>query len=128
MNRGSIYNVNAALPALLTALHDSNSAVALAAAGALGQMRNPQAQLALAQRALEQESQSAVTVRQALLLDLAASARNVGNHLSADSIDRLIRVVKGSDPAPVRTAAATALGALNVPSNQAAELILTQTH
>ncbi len=128
MNRGSIYDVNAALPALLTALHDSNSAVALAAAGALGQMRNPQAQLALAQRALEQESQSAVTVRQALLLDLAASARNVGNHLSADSIDRLIRVVKGSDPAPVRTAAATALGALNVPSNQAAELILTQTH
>ncbi len=128
MNRGSIYDANAALPALVTALHDSNSAVALAAAGALGQMRNPQAQLALAQRALQADSHSAVAVQQALLLDLAASARNVGNHLSTDSIQRLIRMVKGSKPAKVRTAAATALGALNVPSNQAAELILTQTH
>lgn len=125
MNRGSIYDADVALPALLAALHSSHGAVALAAAGALGQMRNPDAQLALAQVALQRSRNDAV--REALLLDLAASARNVGNHLSTDSIEGLIRVVKGSEPATVRTAAATALGALNVPSNQAAELILSQT-
>ena len=127
VNRGSIYDINTAIPALVQGLGNSDASVVIASAGVLGQVRNPQAQLALAKAALMDASAPTAT-REALFLSLAASARNVGDHLSSGSIDRLIHVAADEQDLAVRSAAATALGALNVPSNQASELIRSQIH
>ena len=57
---------------------------------------------------------------------LAESAKHTGNALDSAQIASIIKVVGGDADANVRTSAARALGALNVPSNQASALILQQ--
>ncbi len=124
-NRACIYNVNVALPALDEALHNQHNRVVTAAADVLGYVQNPLAQLMLARAALNSAS-APVAVQQSLFADLATSARNVGDHLNKDQIASLIQVVGHESNATIRLAAAEALGALNVPGNQASELIRAQ--
>jgi HEAT repeat protein len=125
VNRASIYDVNVALPALEQGLQNSNSQVVEAVAQVMGHMANPEAQNTLAQAALNSQNQES-DLRQNLYMALASSARNAGDHLSSDQIDALIQVVTNDTDAAVKIAAAEALGALNVPSNQASALIRGQ--
>jgi len=120
----SIYNVADALPALSEALKDKRAEIATASAAALGKMRNIDAQKALAAAALAQDVDAGL--RAPFFNALTESARNVGNHLDSAAINSLIKIVSTETDAAVRVAAAAALGALNVPSNQAAPLILAQ--
>ncbi len=124
-NRASIFNVNVALPALNQALHNQHNRVVVAAAAVLGYVRNPKAQLMLARASLNSSSAPAA-VQQRLFNDLATSARNVGNHLNSAQVNSLIQVVATESDPKVQIAAAAALGALNVPSNQASKLIRGQ--
>ncbi len=123
-NRASIYNVSDAVPTLVDALKDKRADIAVLAAGVLGQLTNPDAQKALAAEALGSKADS--KIRQALLLALAESAKSAGNVLDEKSVDQLIDITRTEKDAAVRSAAATALGALNVKSNQASTLILGQ--
>ncbi len=124
-NRDSIFNVNVALPALGQALHDEHNRVVTASADVLGYVPNPRAQLMLARASLNSSSAPG-NVQQRLFEDLATSARNAGNHLNPDQINSLIQVVATESDSKVRLAAAAALGALNVPGNQASKLIIRQ--
>lgn len=123
MNRASIYSVLPALPALHAALHNRNSKVVLAAARVLGRVRDPMAQRMLVRAALH-SSGAATEVRAALFRSLATSARNLGDKLTRGQIHGVIRMAMTDPSAQVKLAAAQALGALNIPSNQASTLIL----
>jgi hypothetical protein len=125
LNRASIYNVHDAVPALAAALSNPNKAVVTAAGNVLGTLNDKPAQQALATAALADQKDAAVT--ESLLLALASSARQTGDALEPGQVDQLMKLVTASDSKPVRTAAAAALGALNLPSNRASQLILEQT-
>ncbi|HUO10571.1 MAG TPA: hypothetical protein VM008_19875 [Phycisphaerae bacterium] len=122
----SIYDINDAVPALMGTLKDKDSNVATKGAQVLGQLNNADAQKALANAALASETQAAL--KATFLTSLAESAKHTGNTLDASQVNSLIKIVQTeSDPA-IHLAAATALGALNVPSNQAANLIMDQSN
>ena len=56
-----------------------------------------------------------------------SSAKHTGNTLDGSQVSDLIKIVVSADgDAKLRAAASEALGALNVPSNQASTLILQQ--
>lgn len=124
-DHASIYRVDDALQALIDALKDKRAEIATAAAKVLGQMYNADAERALASAALSADITDN-NIRTALFKNLAESAKKNRNVLDAPGIDKLIKVVQGEQDPQVRAAAATALGALNVPSNQASTLILQQ--
>jgi HEAT repeat protein len=120
----SIYNIGDAVPALINTLKDKDAGVAGAAAKVLGQLDNADAQKALADAALASDAPAAL--RAPYLSALAESAKRTGNTLDASEVNSLIKIVQTETDPTVRTAAATALGALNVPSSQASDLILQQ--
>ena len=121
----SIYNINDAVPALIGTLKNKDAAVATHGAQVLGSLNNPEAQKALANTALASETTGAL--KASLLNSLAESAKHTGNTLDAVQVNSLIKVVQTEADPATRLAAATALGALNVPSNQASNLILEQS-
>jgi len=120
----SIYNVTEAVPSLSDALHDKRPEIATGAARDLGRLNSQEAQRALATAALAGETDPAMRV---VYLDgLAESAKRTGLAIDAPMISNLIKLVTGDSEPKVKLAAAKALGALNVPSNQASTLILQQ--
>ena len=121
----SIYNINDAVPALIGTLKNKDAAVAAHGAQVLGQLNNPEAQKALANTALASETTG--TLKASLLNSLAESAKHTGNTLDAAQVNSLIKIVQTEQDPATRLAAATALGAMNVPSNQASNLILEQS-
>jgi hypothetical protein len=121
----SIYSINDAIPALSNAIKASDAAVVTDAANILGELNNADAQRTLASAALASDVNAAL--RAPLFNAVAESAKHTGNALDASAVNSLIKVVQTEKEPAVRTAAATALGALNVPSNQASTLILQQS-
>jgi HEAT repeat protein len=121
----SIYNINDAVPALSNAIKSTNTGIVTAAANILGELNNADAQRTLASAALASDVNPAL--RTPLLTAVAESAKHTGNALDASSVNSLIKIVQTEKDPALRTAAATALGALNVPSNQASTLILQQS-
>jgi hypothetical protein len=120
----SIYSVNEAASVVIDALRDKRPDVVTTAAGVLGKLNNPDAQRALAAAALYADAPAEMRI--SFFTQLGESAKRTANSLDASAINALIRTV-GTDPdVKVRFAAAGALGALNVPSNQASSLILQQ--
>jgi len=120
----TIYSVNEAVPALVEALKDKRPEIVTAAARDLGEMNSPDAEHALAAAALASDADPALRV--VYFDQLAESAKRTGNTLDAGVIDSLIKVVSTDADPKTRDAASRALGALNVPSNQASTLILQQ--
>ncbi|MEI8197176.1 MAG: hypothetical protein WCI73_14860, partial [Phycisphaerae bacterium] len=125
VDHATIYNVAETLPALSDALKDKRPEISAAAAGVLGQLNNADAQKALANVALADGVDAAL--RGPFLVALAESAKKTGNKLDDATIEKLIKLVSAKETEPaIKKAAATALGALNVASNQASVLILQQ--
>ncbi|HVT79912.1 MAG TPA: hypothetical protein VHM90_04590 [Phycisphaerae bacterium] len=120
----SIYAVNEAVPALTDALKDKRADVAAASAGVIGKLNSAEGQRALAGVALMADADPAQRV--IFFTQLAESAKHTGNALDATTVNAIIKTVSSDKEASVRLAAAGALGALNVPSNQASTLILEQ--
>ncbi len=125
-NRGSIYNANDALPALVRLLQSKQSELVIASGAVLGHLDNPKAQIALAKSALTTRNHSNKEQRK-LYVDLADSAKQIGNHLSSKDIHKIVKVVQKVRNPKLRNAVAQALGALNIRSNQASKLIRIQT-
>jgi hypothetical protein len=121
----TIYKVDETLPAVRDALKDKRPEIVTAAAMVLGRLTNSAAQQALAQTATGTDIADAA-VKQSLYVALAESAKLLGNHLDEATVGKLITAVNSETNADVKTAAAQALGALNVVNNQASTLILGQ--
>ena len=120
----TIYNVSEAVPTLVDSLKDKRPEIVTASARVLGEMNSSDGEQALATSALNPETTGATRIM--FFQQLAESAKRTGNQLDANVINNLIKVVSSDPDAKTRIAAATALGALNVPSNQASTLILQQ--
>jgi hypothetical protein len=126
LSRSPALDVAVAEPGLLTSLGDKRAPVAEAAGRVLSLLNSGTAQNGLATRAIDDSTPTEVRI--SLFKSLAASAKFFGNHLDGELITALDKVVSGEKDAQVRGAAAAARGALNLPADQARQLILQQSH
>lgn len=108
-------------PALRDALAHPAEDLRIRAAEVLALAGTSSAQQALARVALD-DTQSR-RLRLAAMAALSESARRHGNLLSTSQQDALVRLVAEGPDLTLRTAASQALGALNLASNRASELI-----
>jgi len=118
-------DVGAAEPGLLTSLSDPRPQIAKAAGRVLCLLNSSSAQSGLAAKAIEDSTPA--DVRISLFKSLAASAKFFGNHLGPDQVALLEKIVSEEKNPQVRDAAAAARGALNLPADQARQLILQQS-
>jgi len=119
-------DVAVAEPGLLTSLGDPRAPVAEAAGRVLSLLNSPGAQNGLATRAID--ASTPAEVRISLFNSLARSAKFFGNRLDGEKVTALEKVVSDEKDPQVRGAAASARGALNLPADQARQLILAQSH
>ncbi len=125
ISRGQVYDLTVAEQPLLHAVaNDSRNDVVQAVGRVLGLIESKNAQLALLAEAAD--AQTADEVKISLYNSLATNARFFGNQLTSEETRPLQDEVKNSRNQLVRNAAAEAHGALNLPADQAKELILAQ--
>ena len=124
VGRAPALDFRPAQSALISLVADPADPLAVRAAGVLALIDDPTAQRAIAQSALKAADDS--SAKPALLTALAESARFHGNQLTKARADKLITLSDTATDDKLRTAATTALGALNLPVNQAKALILKQ--
>ncbi|MBI4716792.1 MAG: HEAT repeat domain-containing protein [Planctomycetes bacterium] len=117
----TVYNLSPAQPALIAALGAADEKLRVAAAGVLAYSPAPEAQQAIADLALD--AANALALRLAGYAALADSARNYGNLLTEAQVAELVRVARDEPDLVLRTAASQALGAVNLASNQASDII-----
>jgi hypothetical protein len=115
------FNVIEARRALTEALDDNRRPVAIGAAEVLAQLADDQAQVALADVALDETRPA--DRRIAFLGSLAASARRIGNRLTDRHNDLLGELVNQAS-GDLADAAAQAYGALNLPTGHSVQLIV----
>ncbi len=113
-----------AQPALLTALDDQRPELAKAAGNVLSLVSTRAAQQALASKAVDEKV--AEDLRISFLNNLAANAKAFRNELEPVQIDALVKVVQSGPTPEVRSAAAEAHGALNLPSERLRGLFLSE--
>ena len=110
-----------ATPALIAALSSPSEELQVAACGALALLQSEPAQRAVAHVALDEANTKSLRV--AAFSALARSARGFGNLLEAEPVSRLLVMAKEDGDLVIRTSASEALGALNLATNQASEII-----
>ena len=110
---------------LLGALDDARPEVAKAAAGVLALLPGNEAQVGLATKAIDDKTADDLKI--ALFKSLATSARACGDLLDTPTVNAITKLVQSTASPEVRTAAAEAFGALNLPPDQARVLILQQS-
>ena len=116
--------MSVAEPTLLASLGDKRPDVVKAVGEALAYLNAEDIQVALLTTAVGDKT--ADDVRVSLLKSLAKNAKFFGNHLSEQNLDDLQKQVDAAANLDVRTAAAEARGAFNLPADQAKELIVKQ--
>lgn len=117
----TVLNLGAAEPALISILNRPDEELQVLAASVLAALPTPTAQRAVMHVA--QSDDNTISLRVAAFGALADSARNHGNLLEDGQIDRLVSLARHADDLVIRTAASQALGAINLASNQASEII-----
>jgi len=123
---GEVFNLSAAETTLLAALKDPRPEVVKAAGEVLGLLKqSQQAQAGLLDTALAEGAADDVKV--SLFKSLAVNAKSSQNKLNGEQVQRLEQVVSAAPNLDVRAAAAEARGALNLPAEQAKQLILQQS-
>jgi hypothetical protein len=122
ISRGQIFNLNVAEPMLLSALGDKRPEIVAAVGDAVALINSPRAQGALADRAADAKTPPENRIN--LYRSLALSAKFHGSHLDANQINDLQQVVTSEKNLDIRSAAAEARGALNLPAQAVQSLIL----
>lgn len=117
-----VLNPMDAQPALIAALADERTEIAVGASGVLAMFDSSDAQRAIAAAALATADPA---VQVAMLNNLAVSANTFGNRLDAAQTKGLHELVKSST-GDVAQAAAKAHGALQLPTSNAVELLLIE--
>ena len=120
----SAFDLSVTQPTLLASLNDKRPEVVKAVGEALAYMNGEQIQVSLLTAALGEKTPD--DVRVSLLQSLAKNAKFFGKHLSDTNLEDLQKQVDTAGNLDVRTAAAEARGALNLPADQAKELIVKQ--
>ena len=122
--RNSVLNLSAAQPALESAVSDAR--IQTLAGRILAYLDSPGAQRAIAAMALEANNDPEVRVQ--AFSSLATSAKLNANMLPDEMIDQIYALISSvdADKEELRTAAAAAYGALNLPSRKVKDLILDQ--
>ncbi|MHC4329205.1 MAG: hypothetical protein ACYSWW_13915 [Planctomycetota bacterium] len=106
-------------------MSDSRSEIQILSGRTLAHLDSPGAQRAIAAMALD--TNNAQDVRIPAFDSLATSAKLNANMLPEDTVDAIYALIGSDDTDPdLRSAAAAAYGALNLPSRKAKDLILDQ--
>lgn len=121
ISRGQVLDLSSALSSLLGSLGDPRPDIIKAVGDAVAMVESPQVQPALLDRAADAKNPE--EVRASLYRSLASSAKFYGNQLGGQQIASLRQTVAGEQNLDVRSAAAEALGALNAPVENVAQLI-----
>ncbi|MFQ5462901.1 MAG: HEAT repeat domain-containing protein [Phycisphaerae bacterium] len=117
----TVFDFTQAEPALLTALDTDDEAFQTAIAHVLALTSNTDAQMKLA--ALGFGDHISDSLRIVAFESLATSAKSFGNLLDEQQLSNLIDIARNEPDLTIRTAASKALGALNLASNKASEII-----
>ena len=125
ISRGQVLDLGPSRSTLLGALEDARPDVAKLAGQGLALMNSDDAQKGLLLRATTEGVPD--DVKMSLFKSLATSAKFFGNKLDAGQIAALDGVVTGTGTPDVKSAAAEARGALDLPADQARKLILNPT-
>lgn len=124
ISRGQVLDISVAQPTLLASLNDSRADLVKSVADVLALINSKEAQAGLLAKAADEKTTNDVKV--ACYKSLATNAKFFGNQLAESDIAVLQKAVESDKDLTVRSAAAEARGALNLPSDQAANLILSQ--
>jgi CheY-like chemotaxis protein len=124
INHSPVFDLTVTLNLLLSALDDPRPDIVKSDTTVLGLVNSPEIQPALLTKATDAKTSDDLKI--AAYKGLAINARNFGNHLSADQVNTLQNMV-ATAPVDVRTAAGEARGALNLPADQAKQLIIEQS-
>lgn len=122
ISRGQVLDLSVAEPQLVSALGDKRPQIAKAVGDAVALLNSQSAQVALADHA--NDANTPADVRISLYRSLATSAKFFGNRLGGEQTSALQQAVAGEKNLDVRSAAAEARGALNLPAQDAKALIL----
>ncbi len=122
INGNKVLDVASAQPSLIASLEDSRPNVVKAVGGVLALLNDKQVQTALVTKAGDEKAPEEVKI--ALFKALATNAKNNGNQLEPDTLAIVQKAVASGASLEVRSAAAEARGALNLPVDQAKTLIM----
>lgn len=123
--RNQVIDLSGAQNALVAGVSDKRSEIQVLSGQTLAYLDSPGAQRAIAGMALE--AGNAADVRISAFDSLATSAKLNANMLPEETIDAIYELISSNDTDPaLRSAAAAAYGALNLPSRKAKDLILDQ--
>ena len=117
----TVYGVGVAEPALIGALESMDERLQVLAASVLALLPAETAQRAVAHVALDDVNTDSLRI--ACFASLAESAKNHGNLLELDQIDELVDIAHNDDDLIMRTSASQSLGAINLKTNKASEII-----
>jgi hypothetical protein len=120
-----VFNLEPAKQALLGALSDKRPEIVKLAGQALALLNDADAQKALV--ATASDTATADDEKISLYKSLATSAKFFGNKLESSQVQTLESTVADATNLDVRSAAAEARGALNLPVDQAKALIVKQS-
>jgi tetratricopeptide (TPR) repeat protein len=124
VTNNKVYNFRQAQVALINSLKHPEEALRVIGADVLAESEAPEAQQAVAQLALDETQSKPVRLR--VFAALANSAKAHGNLLNDEWRDQVAAAATQAKDLEIRTAASQALGALNLPSNQASKIIRAQ--
>ena len=125
LTRNPVINLSPAQNALVSAVNDQRKEIQILSGQILAHLDSPGAQRAIAGMALDNNNDA--DVRIAAFDSLAASAKLNANMLVDPMINAIYSLISSTDTPPeLRSAAAAAYGALNLPSQKVKDLILDQ--
>ena len=124
ISRGQVLDLTPARSTLLGALEDSRPEIVKLAGEGLALMNNDDAQKGIFLKASTEGTPDDVKI--SLFKSVATSAKFFGNKLDANQVQTLDQLVTDAKTPEVKNAAAEARGALNLPSDVAKNLILSQ--
>lgn len=123
--RNPVIDLSLAQDALVNAVKDDRSQIQVLSGQTLAHLASPGAQRAIAEMALDADNTN--DVRISAFRSLATSAKLNANMLPETLIDSIYALISSGETNPdLRSAAAAAYGALNLPSQKAKDLILNQ--
>jgi hypothetical protein len=125
ISRGQVLDVSLAANALMRALEDPRAEIAKSSAGVLGLINSKEAQASIAAKATDDKT--APDLKIACFKGVARSAKFFGNQLDGQTVDAIQKTAESAQDAAVKSAAAEAMGALNLPPERAKNLIVNQS-
>jgi hypothetical protein len=123
--RNRVVDLSLAQPALIKATGDQRREIRVIAGQILAYLNNSEAQRTIAAMSLDNGND--LDIRLSAFNSLATSAKINANLLPDNTLDEIYALIKSDETEPaLRSAAAAAYGALNLPSRKVKDLILDQ--